>query len=91
MLGKDTLKRHAALVDRMAARVGVDLESAAIGGEVSVDQISEAVLRCSGCSNPGHCEQFLEQPAQDRKTPEYCRNTALFDQLKSISESECNG
>lgn len=86
MPGKNTLKRHAELVDQMATRVGVDLEDAAIGGEVSIDQISEAVLRCRDCSNPDHCAQFLAQSAQDRKTPEYCRNTALFDRLASHSD-----
>ncbi|WP_109313235.1 DUF6455 family protein [Ruegeria sp. AU67] len=91
MLGKNTLKRHAELVDQMATHVGVDLEDAAIGGDVSIDQISDAVLRCSDCSNPDHCAQFLAQSAQGQKTPEYCRNTSLFDRLTSLSESKRDG
>ncbi|WP_170409686.1 DUF6455 family protein [Ruegeria atlantica] len=91
MLGKDTLKRHAELVDQMATHVGVDLEDAALGGDVSIDQISNAVLRCSDCSNPDHCEQFLAHSSPDRKTPEYCRNAALFDRLTLLSDSKCDG
>ena len=86
MLGKDTLKRHTGLVDRMATHVGVDLETAAIEGDVSIDQISEAVLRCSTCSNPGHCEHLLNRSSIGSKTPEYCRNSDLFDRLTSLSE-----
>ncbi|MCG7519360.1 DUF6455 family protein [Ruegeria sp. Ofav3-42] len=90
MPGKDTLKRHAELVDNMATRVGVDLEDAAISGKVTIDEISEAVIRCSACSNPDHCEGLLAEPDHDGKTPEYCKNKELLDRLTSASDSECN-
>ena len=71
------LKRHATLVDDMAGQMGVDLEEALFRGKITGDEISDAVLRCTGCSNPGHCEGWLA--AQTQKVdgpPAYCRNLA---------------
>ncbi|WP_170769064.1 DUF6455 family protein [Ruegeria lacuscaerulensis] len=82
MSNRETLKHHAGLVDQMATRVGIDLEDAALRGDVSIDEISEAVLRCTGCANPGHCEALLAQVAVSQDTPEYCRNKGLFAQIK---------
>ncbi len=56
-----TLKRHAALVDGMATARGIDLEETLMRGEISVDEISDAVLRCTACSNPEHCAGWLEE------------------------------
>lgn len=81
MTSRETLKHHAELVDRMAANRGIDLEESAICGQVSVDEISDAVLRCTGCPNPGHCEKFLAQSTLAQLTPEYCRNQELFEKL----------
>lgn len=81
MPSQGTLKIHAGLVDQMATRVGVDLEEAAIRGDVSIDQITDAVLRCTGCSNPTHCQGLLDQGAVSKSTPEYCRNKDLFATL----------
>lgn len=84
MQDRDTLKRHAALVDRMATALGVDLEEAALAGGVSVDEISDAVLRCTGCADPGHCEAWLgaRAGAEAAATPGYCRNRDLMARLR---------
>jgi hypothetical protein len=82
MQHENVLKRHAALVDHMATARGVDLEEATMRGDVQIEEISDAVLRCTGCSNPDHCDQWLEQ--QDgvaEKSPSYCRNTDLIERL----------
>ncbi len=76
-----TLRHHAELVDRMAGTLGIDLQESAIGGQVSVDEISDAVLRCSDCPNPGHCARFLSENQHSPITPEYCRNQELFERL----------
>ncbi|WP_302479265.1 DUF6455 family protein [Ruegeria arenilitoris] len=81
MPNREALKLHAGLVDRMASKLGVDLQEAAIGGDVSVDQLSDAVLSCTDCPNPGHCQQFLEQSTSAARTPEYCRNQELLNKL----------
>lgn len=82
MQDRDTLKRHAALVDRMAAALGIDLEEAALTGRVALDEISDAVLRCTGCSNPGHCEGWLAATVEAETPPGYCRNTDLMARLR---------
>lgn len=87
MPSQNTLRRHAALVDRMASARGVDLEEAMMRGQMAVDALPDMVLRCTGCANPEGCEGFLaerealgaDHPAPD--TPYYCRNAGVFDDL----------
>ena len=81
MPDRETLKRHAGLLDQMAQRVGVDLEEAALRGDLRLDQIADAVLRCTRCANPDHCQMLLAQAKSDTDTPEYCRNKRLFGKL----------
>ena len=82
-----TLKRHAALVDGMATARGVDLEETLMRGEIGVDEISDAVLRCTACSNPKHCAGWLEeQDGVAESTPGFCRNADLFNQLAPKSK-----
>jgi len=84
MQDRDRLKAHAALVDRMATALGVDLEEAALAGQVNIDEISDAVLRCTGCSDPAHCRAWLEAraAADAAETPGYCRNRDLLHRLR---------
>jgi len=81
MPNRETLKRHAGLVDQMATKLGVDLENAAIDGQISIDQISDAVIKCTDCPNPCHCQSFLDHPYPASRTPEYCRNQELLSTL----------
>lgn len=79
---QNTLKRHAALVDTMAQTRGIDLEEQAMRGNVSFDEISDAVLSCTGCSNPEGCSSWLKAHEGGSATsPSYCRNDALFARL----------
>lgn len=79
-----TLKRHAVLVDRMASACGVDLQEQALRGNVSTDEISDAVLSCTNCVNPDGCTHWLDSQTQiAATTPSYCRNTPLFDRLSN--------
>ncbi|MDP5219283.1 DUF6455 family protein [Ruegeria sp. 2205SS24-7] len=75
------LKRHASLVDRMARTVGVDLEESALRGDLAFDEIADAVIACTGCTNPTHCESWLAEKNSAESTPEYCRNTELLKRL----------
>lgn len=82
MPNRDVLKRHAGLVDQMADTLGVDLEEQTLRGEVSIDDISDAVLNCTGCSNPDHCEGWLAEKQGDAaRPPGYCRNVDLLMKL----------
>ncbi|MCR9126609.1 MAG: DUF6455 family protein [Rhodobacteraceae bacterium] len=78
-----TLKDHAALVDRMATTVGVDLEEAAFRGTMDFDEIADAVLRCTGCSKPDDCGQWMAQTPQADATPDYCRNAEMLARLRA--------
>ncbi|MFP4405668.1 DUF6455 family protein [Rhodosalinus sp.] len=85
MQSDNILKHHAALVDRMAGRLGLDLEEVALRGKLSVDEIGDAVLTCTGCSRPGDCARWLD--AQDEAAahpPGYCRNAELFARLTPV-------
>ena len=80
------LKRHADLVDRMATARGIDLEEAALRGDVSPDQISDLVLRCAGCTQTDTCARWLnQQVGAVSATPHYCRNANAFGALASGS------
>lgn len=82
MQSPSTLKRHAALVDSMADARGVDLQEQALRGNVSTDEITDAVLSCTNCTSPEACTGWLARQTQPSSTsPDYCRNTSLFDRL----------
>ena len=76
------LRHHAALLDDTASRLGMDLQEAAIRGALKFDEISEAVLRCTTCSQPEDCAQRLQEDGAVVATPHYCRNTALLKRLQ---------
>lgn len=84
MQSRSTLKRHAALVDRMATAQGIDLEEQVLRGNLSIGELEDAVLRCTGCTDPGACDHWLaaqESPAD--AAPDYCRNAHVFRELKA--------
>jgi hypothetical protein len=82
MHSPETLKRHAALMDRMSEKLGVDLEEAVLTGLLRFDEVADAVLRCASCSNPEHCAGWLAESAARDAPPGYCRNTELFAALR---------
>lgn len=81
------LRRHAALVDRMANALGLNLEEAVMRGDLSGDALPDMVLRCTGCANPEGCESMLTQHearpggSAALTPPYYCRNAGVFDDL----------
>lgn len=86
MTEPDKLRKHADLFDRTATRLGLNLEELAMSGALSIDEISEAVLRCADCSNPSDCKHWLERDEGIAvKPPVYCRNQELMDVLKKRS------
>jgi hypothetical protein len=83
MQSQDKIKRHASLVDNMASTLGIDLEEKTMQGRLEPDDLADAVLRCTGCTDPGDCERWLsEQNTVQQATPSYCRNQPLFKELK---------
>jgi len=82
MQSSTTLKRHADLVDRMANAQGIDLEEQMMAGKIRPDQLSDAVLACTGCANPEACTHWLAEHDHADRAPDYCRNVDLFTMLK---------
>lgn len=75
------IRRHADLLGRMAASRGVDLCEQAVAGELSMDEMAEAVLRCTGCGQPDQCNDWLADATGT--LPDYCRNRALLHRLST--------
>jgi hypothetical protein len=86
MQSKDTLKRHAALVDHMAGTQGLDLEELILRGKLTISELDDAVLRCTACTSPGSCEHWLAamtaEPEANAPPPAYCRNKTMFADLQ---------
>ncbi|MDK3072312.1 DUF6455 family protein [Sedimentitalea sp. JM2-8] len=79
MLSIDQIRRHAALLDRMADAVGLDLQDLAISGRMSMDNLASAVLRCANCAHPDRCSEWLR--ADTRSLPEFCLNKLELQEL----------
>ncbi|MEM9551985.1 MAG: DUF6455 family protein [Pseudomonadota bacterium] len=82
MQSRQVLKHHAELVDRMAQTVGVDLETAVMKGQLPPEEITDAVLRCTGCTNPEHCGQWLNETEHADAPLGYCRNAEMLKRLQ---------
>ena len=79
-----TLRRHTALMDRMATVLGLDMEEAVIAGQLQIDTLGDAVLACTGCSNADGCERWLDMQTETvPAAPSICRNETLFGRLKA--------
>lgn len=82
MLSPKVLKEHASRVDQMAETLGVDLEEAVLTGAARFDDVADAVLRCTACSDPAHCADWLQTARNETTAPAYCRNLELFAALR---------
>jgi Family of unknown function (DUF6455) len=83
MQNRSVLKRHAALVDKMAETLGVDLEEVTMRGDLEISEISDAVLSCTACANPEACRGWLGDHKEGAaQTPDYCRNSEMFQRLQ---------
>lgn len=73
--------QHAALMDRMMDRSGVEPLAA-----VRLDQGSawyEARTRCIECAHGVECQRWLDPPeVGDRGVPEFCVNANFFDRVR---------
>ncbi len=64
---------HIRLMTRMARTTGSDLDG------LADTEWSGALTRCCGCSNPGSCEDWLEDNADGAsRPPSYCANKDLM-------------
>lgn len=94
MFGLKTLNRHAALMNRMAQVLGVDLTGAMETRHLSGEDWRAAVIRCTSCSDPAGCQHWLaDHDAQDgaarpSAAPDYCNNRLMMARLRTILTEE---
>lgn len=93
MFGRKTLNRHAALMNRMAQVLGVDLTAALARRKLSSEEWREAVVRCTSCDDPAACLHWLsEQSAPEdhpgaasaEGAPDYCNNRVMMARLRQM-------
>ena len=82
MQNQTVLRKHAALVDGMSDRLGVDLEEGVFRGEIAPDLIPDLVLRCTKCTDPEGCARKLAANAQLDAAPSYCVNRDTLEKLR---------
>lgn len=82
MISLKKLERHEGLVQAMAQARGVDIGGALATGDLSATELRSAVFRCTACSDPDACEEWLARhPDGADRTPPYCRNTETLARL----------
>lgn len=74
---------HDRLMRRMAEANGVDLDLAQQEGSFSPDEYLASVLACTGCSDPGACENHLRDGRSG--FPDMCRNSDTIRRLAGSS------
>jgi len=77
----EKLSKHAALVDRMADRLGIDLTEAELRAHLSGDEIVALTQRCTACTDPERCARLLDGTVKLEGAPDFCRNREKFADL----------
>lgn len=82
-----TLNRHAALVNRMAETLGIDMTEAMRESRLSSQEWRDTVMRCTNCADPEHCMTWLaeRQETGAEAPPDYCENRPLMAELRTGS------
>lgn len=75
----DKLRRHAALLDDMSAKTGVDLQDRVMSGRLSMDHLADVVLRCTECAHAADCEAWLK--SDGIAPPDFCLNRKTLLEL----------
>lgn len=97
MHGRKILNRHAALMNRMAQVLGVNLTEMMIRSQLSGEEWREAVVRCVGCTEPETCLHWLAihpdtgpatGAAPSEVAPEYCANREMMEELRNKLAAE---
>ncbi len=76
-------QEHERLMSRMADANGVDLDLAMQQGDLTPENFTAAVLACTGCSDPGACNQHLQDGLTE--IPAFCRNGDMIARLAKDS------
>jgi hypothetical protein len=82
MQNQTVIRKHAALVDRMSNRLGVDLEERLFRGDIAPDLLPDLVLRCTKCTDPEACARRLDSTAPMEAAPGFCVNRDTLENLR---------
>jgi len=89
MHGRKTLNRHAALMNRMAQTLGINLTEMMIRGQLGGEDWRAAVVRCADCAEPTECLHWLTERGEAgtgrgaaETAPEYCTNREMMARLR---------
>ncbi|GAA0298434.1 DUF6455 family protein [Rhodovulum strictum] len=84
MSGQTKYGEHAALVEKMAEALGLDLTEEMMAGNWTPEDMQSTVSRCLGCTDPAHCKGWLGEHAEGtEETPDYCRNKDLLEAMRT--------
>lgn len=85
MAGFRKYDEHAKLLERMADKLGVDMDEEMQSGRVTPDDVEDTVYRCMSCENPENCTAWLDSRdgVQVEEPPQYCRNRAKLGALRN--------
>jgi hypothetical protein len=87
------LNRHAAMMNRMAQVMRVDLTAEMAQGRLSGEDWKDAVVRCTSCSQPEECTLWLSEHDPDDELsaedpPQYCENRLMLKRLRAEVAAE---
>ena len=85
MTAMTRIARHERLLSRMADANEADLDLALMLGNTTPEELTDAVMACTGCANPDACEHHLNHGHIG--VPAFCRNARLIDRLAKTGRS----
>ena len=87
MQGDKTLGHHETLMNKMARRLGADLDEAELRGDLPPENRRAMLLSCTGCADPQGCEKWLAENTAADAAPGYCRNSDRLADLVAALQS----
>lgn len=76
------LDLRSGLMHRMMARLGIDIEKAALLALGT--QLSGAARTCAFCSHAATCQAWFDRGASDGEWRSFCPNARRFEKFRSL-------
>ncbi|WP_341365463.1 DUF6455 family protein [Yoonia sp. BS5-3] len=78
------LRDHFWRVIKMAKACNVDLSTALDEGQIELEDYTQMVADCRGCTHVGACDRALVRIPVLDEAPDYCTNRDVFDRLRKV-------
>jgi hypothetical protein len=75
-------REHFWRVIKMANACEVDLSTALDEKKINIDEYTDMITGCRGCTQVGKCDRLLAEAKQLDRAPEYCVNKETFAELR---------